>query len=201
MYPGALLTQREISIFVLVDVTRPVSSSLGSRLRQPDRIPLLLPGARSTGKWRILLPRPFATTFDLSFARSFRPHLRMGPFFRQAPPGRPGSCRKRMAAVLRQRLSTAFFRPIVIPRVCGLSSSLAALSRSPPRWWPEGPAHPLERGLPRFWGPERQFPPGNSCPALNQTRKSPPHSVDNAVLFLGTPHASHRLRDSGDDAS
>lgn len=81
MWLAALLEPVDIAIFVPVDVTRPVSSSLGSRLRQPDRTPLLLPGARSTGEWRFLLPRPFATTSDLGSALIIQAPSSDGAFF------------------------------------------------------------------------------------------------------------------------
>ena len=57
-----------------VDVSPTVSSSLGPALRHPVRSRILLPRLGTTGKWRILLPRPFATTSDLD----------LGPFH-QAP--------------------------------------------------------------------------------------------------------------------
>lgn len=81
MTPTALLRHVTIGIFVLVDVTRFLSSSLEPRLRQPDRTPLLLPGARSTGRWRFLLPRPFATTLDLGLALIIQAPSSDGAFF------------------------------------------------------------------------------------------------------------------------
>jgi hypothetical protein len=127
MYPPALLDGPDIIIFILVDVTRFLSSSLEPRLRHPDRIPLLLPGARSTGKWRFLLPRPFATLSIWALPLSFRPHLRMGPFF--CPHGPTAPLHPHLQKMHGSRAEAAFVRRAL--RVDNCSRQFAA---SPPPW-------------------------------------------------------------------
>ena len=58
-------------------------------------------------------PSSICHTLITGSARSFRPHPRMGPFFR-ASGLRPPDCRKRMAGVPNQRLSRPAARPILV---------------------------------------------------------------------------------------
>lgn len=150
---------------VSVDVSRTVSSSLGPALRHPVRSRILLPRLRTIGKWRFLLPRPFATTFDLDLGPShWAPSSDGASFFisrswppppaaptarRTPPPHRQNLSRAPcMAGVPTSRLFAAKPPWIVVITRSRPSSSLAASHGSPASASrPLGPAHPLERGL------------------------------------------------------
>jgi hypothetical protein len=116
-----------------------LSSSQEPSISRHGFKPNLLPRLGPNGKRRFLLPRPFATTF-------IRLHLRMEPLF--FPARFELGIQKRIARLPTSRLSG--LAPAA--HIRGME-----LRPSPPPWprplaigsgrWPEGLAHPLERGL------------------------------------------------------
>lgn len=134
MSAAPLLTNRSKTIFRLVDVVRFVSSSLGPKLRHPDRrCPSLSAGP--PGKWRSLLPRPFAFTLDLSSGSTIRLHSSSGAsFFAPTEPSaqrahRGRDCEARMANMRQVLLRVARYAPIFRLSLRRAVSSPSALLR------------------------------------------------------------------------
>ena len=103
----------------------------GTPTATPDRTPLLLPGARSIGKWRFLLPRPFATTFDLGLGPDLPAPSSDGAFFLVRPlsPLRARPAGRRLQKMHGSRSEAAFVR-----RDAWVDNCSRQFAASPPPW-------------------------------------------------------------------